>query len=274
MLYFHVSDPLSVVVYMRVLSSPYPLGYYHGRHCHLPFGPARVTNLFISAVYILVFFAILQTAQAQQPAPITAPSIALAGSMGNKAIVVFGNEASRSMSVGQTYQGVKLLSLQGDKATFEVQASDGSTRRISVAVGQMPISLTSSSSTSSSSNNDTIVLSRGQGGHFYASGYINNKSAQFMVDTGATAIAMSRADALRLGINLNEGKPAMLNTANGSIIGVNVTLSSVRVQNVVVQNIEAVVTEQPMEHILLGNSFLQRFDITINHHQMVLKKRY
>ena len=95
-----------------------------------------------------------------------------------------------------------------------------------------------------------------------------------MVDTGATSIAMSAADAERAGIAYKGGQPVQMSTANGVTQGFRVKLNSVRVGDVEVYDVDAVVSPQPMPYMLLGNSFLTRFQMIRENDQMTLVKRF
>jgi aspartyl protease family protein len=119
-----------------------------------------------------------------------------------------------------------------------------------------------------------IVLTAGSGGHFMTQGQINGKMAQFLVDTGASAVSMSLADAERMGVDYKSGRPVQLTTANGTILGWQTTLASVRVGDVEVFNVPAVVAARDMPFILLGNSFLTRFQMNRTNEEMVLTRRF
>ena len=119
-----------------------------------------------------------------------------------------------------------------------------------------------------------IVLSAGSGGHFTTQGAINGRAAHFMVDTGATAVAMGVADAERLGIDYRKGQLGRGNTANGQVNVYSVKLTSVRVGDVEVYDVDAAVLPDINGHILLGNSFLSRFQMTRLNDQLVLERRY
>jgi aspartyl protease family protein len=126
----------------------------------------------------------------------------------------------------------------------------------------------------SRSSGNKIVLPVGDGGHFLAQGSINGKAAQFMVDTGATAVAMGAAEAKRLGLDYTSGRPVRMNTANGQALGYLLTLNSIRIGDVEVSNVEAIVSSQAMPFVLLGNSFLTRFSMRRDSDQMVLERRF
>ena len=105
-------------------------------------------------------------------------------------------------------------------------------------------------------------------------GQVNGRAVQFMVDTGATSIAMSTLDADRAGIAYKSGQIVQLSTANGVAQGWRVKLNSVRIGDVEVLDIEAVVTPQAMPFLLLGNSFLSRFQMRREGNLMTLDQRY
>lgn len=204
------------------------------------------------------------------------PEVHLTGRMGSKAVVVVNGSAPKVMSPGQEHMGIKLESMQGDTATFSYKISDNSSKNFQRQVGKAPVKFNGAGASSNNSSGDTeIVLTSDNRGHFITTGYINNKAITFMVDTGATSIAIDKRDAIRMGIKYEEGEIIGLNTANGYTQGWKVKLDSVRVQNVELRNVEAVVgSSLGAGNALLGNSFLKRFDITQTNNQMVLKRRY
>jgi aspartyl protease family protein len=119
-----------------------------------------------------------------------------------------------------------------------------------------------------------IVLNASSGGHFLSQGSINGRAVQFMVDTGATMISMGTADADRLGIDYKNGQLGRSNTANGTVTVYKVKLSSVRVGDVEVYDVDAIVMPASTSQVLLGNSFLNRFQMTRTNDQMVLERRF
>jgi len=94
------------------------------------------------------------------------------------------------------------------------------------------------------------------------------------VDTGATFVSLSVAEAGRIGLDYKAGQAAHVSTANGVIPSWRIKLDSLRLGDVVVYNIDAMVSAGAMPYVLLGNSFLGRFQMTRNNDQMVLDKRF
>ena len=194
-----------------------------------------------------------------------AQSVALAGMLGSKALLVVNGTTPKTVAAGETHEGVKVISTSGDQAVVE---QDG--KRSTLRVGEAPVSMGASKT---GGKGNRIVLVAGSGGHFMTAGQINGKAVQFMVDTGATSVAMGAQDAERTGINFRTGQPVMMSTANGNVQGYRIKLDSVRVGDVEVFGVDAVVTPQPMPFMLLGNSFLTRFQMLRENDQMTLTKR-
>ena len=118
-----------------------------------------------------------------------------------------------------------------------------------------------------------VMLTADSGGHFVNSGTINGQTMQYMIDTGASTVAIGRTDADRMGLKYQSGQPVRMGTANGVGRGWRMKLDSVRIGDVEVFGVEAVITSQPMPYVLLGNSFLTEFQMTRINDQMVLEKR-
>jgi aspartyl protease family protein len=200
-------------------------------------------------------------------ASVHAQSVTLSGMVGSKALLIVDGSAPKIVAAGEDFKGVKVVSTQGDTAVLMVGG-----KRINVRVGDAPASVGEQAGGKSSGSK--IVLTAGDGGHFLAVGSINGKSVQFMVDTGATTVAMGSAEAKRMGIDYTTGKPVRMNTANGQALGYLLTLNTVRIGDVEVQNVEAIVSQQSMPYVLLGNSFLTRFSMRRDNDQMVLERRF
>jgi aspartyl protease family protein len=196
----------------------------------------------------------------------SAQTVGLAGMLGGKALVIVDGAAPKTVAPGETFRGVKVVSTQGDQAVVEIGGA-----RHSLRVGDAPASVGGGGGGSGGSK---VVLSAGSGGHFFTQGQINGRAVQLVVDTGATAVSLSTADAQRIGINYQSGQPVQMSTANGVIPAWRVKLASVRIGDVVVYDLDAVVSSGAMPYVLLGNSFLSRFQMTRTNEQMVLEKRF
>jgi aspartyl protease family protein len=196
-----------------------------------------------------------------------AQSVALAGMLGSKALVIVDGGTPKGVAVGETHRGVKILSTQGDVAVIEIAG-----KRHTLRVGDAPASVGGSGGGGASGTK--VVLTAGTGGHFVTQGQINGRATQMVVDTGASLVSISAADADRMGLNYKSGQPARLSTANGVTNGWKIKLSSVKLGDVEVYEVDAVVSSGSMPYVLLGNSYLTRFQMTRTNDQMLLEKRF
>jgi len=199
-----------------------------------------------------------------------ADSVTLTGTIGNRAILIINGGAPRTVAPGQSVDGVRLVSTRDQQAVVEVAG-----QRLTLSMDS-PVSVGGGASGGGGGGGvgTRIVLPAGSGGHFVTQGAINGRAVTFMVDTGATSIGLSAADAQRIGLSYENGQQIRMNTANGVSVGWRVQLDSVRVGDVEVRNVDAVVSPQSMPFILLGNSFISRFSMRRDADQMVLEKRY
>lgn len=213
----------------------------------------------VSALALATVLALAGAAQAQ--------SVALSGMLGGKALVIVDGSPPKTVAAGESYRGVRIIATQGDQAVVEIAG-----QRHALRVGEAPASV--GSQTGSGAGNGKIVLTAGSGGHFLTQGQINGRSVQLLVDTGATLVAMSVADAERIGLNYKAGQPIRTSTANGVGTGWRIQLASVRLGDVEVHDVDAAVISGAMPYVLLGNSFLTRFQMARTNDQLVLDKRY
>jgi aspartyl protease family protein len=194
-----------------------------------------------------------------------AQTVSMNGSLGDKALLVIDG-APRTVATGSTVQGVRLVSVTGSEAVVEVNG-----KRQSLQVGGAQVNL---GGEPSSGGGTQIVLSADSGGHFSARGSINGQAVTFLVDTGATYVSMGASDAQRLGIDYSKGQRGVSNSANGPMTVHRITLASVRVGDVQVYEVEALVGQSAMPYVLLGNSFLTRFQMKRENDTMTLTRRY
>jgi aspartyl protease family protein len=136
-----------------------------------------------------------------------AADVSLVGTFDTKAAILsIDGGAPRTVKVGQSAGGVTLIAVEKDRATVEV---DGKRRLLQR--GQ-----TYSSGPQGSSAQTTTLAGDG-GGHFMADGLINGGAIRFLVDTGATVIAIPAVDADRLRIDYRKGRLSTTRTAGGPI---------------------------------------------------------
>ena len=116
------------------------------------------------------------------------------------------------------------------------------------------------------------TLERQDNGHFFARAQVNGQSVDFMVDTGATAVALTEDDARRLGIPLDPAQYVVVGSgASGAVYGQFVKLDSVTLDGKRVEQVSGAVLKGS-EVSLLGQSFLSRMDhIEISGDKMIIR---
>jgi aspartyl protease family protein len=195
-----------------------------------------------------------------------AQSVALSGVAGAKALLTVDGAAPKFVSAGQAHPGAKLLSVQGETAVVEVNG-----QRQTLRVGDAPVSV---GKRTGDAGAQRIVLTADSQGHFMPPGQINGRAVQFMVDTGATLVILSEADAKRINLPFEQGQKVRVSTANGGAVGYQVRLDSVKVGDAQVFAVPAIVLPQAMPYVLLGNSFLTRFQMQRSNDQLTLERRF
>lgn len=197
-------------------------------------------------------------------AALQAADVGLAGVFPGKALLTINGGAPRTVAVGiATEEGVKVLSIDGETATIEINGK----KRV-LRVGQ------NVAVQASGKGPATAVLTADGQGHFLTTGSINGTTVRFLVDTGASMISLGAGDARRLGIDARKGERGISNTANGQVVVSRVKLDTVRVGEIVMNNVDALVHPQDMPIVLLGMSFLNRMEMQRDGDTMTLKKRY
>ena len=200
-----------------------------------------------------------------------AATIDVVGLFPGKAVVAVDGAAPRSVGVGESIAGYKLLSVGADSASFLV---DG--KRQTISMGSYLGSKESNNGASNRTNaRSNAILSVDSRGHYMADGTVNGVPTRFLVDTGATLVILSANEATRLGVAYRQAPQAMAGTANGAVPYRVVKLDRIKVGEVELNNVEAGVMEGGYDGpVLLGMSFLSRTEVSRDGQSMVLTKRY
>lgn len=210
----------------------------------------------------VVFGLLLSALLSLMPAWVLAVDIQVKGLFGNSALLIIDGK-QKLLKAGKEYNGVKLISANSKMALVEINGKRhklSMTRRIS--------------SSFKAAESVEVRLPKGHGGHYIAQGRINNRSAEMMVDTGATSIAMSSIAANALGIDYRNARTINVSTASGMTQGYVVKLHRVSVGAVTVNNVEAIINEGAFPQIiLLGNSFLSRVSMSEQNGVLVLTSK-
>lgn len=194
-----------------------------------------------------------------------ATNVSVVGLFPGKAVVVVNGGPPRTLSVGgSTAGGVKLISVDGAGATLEF---DG--RRQHLAIGEQAMS------TARDDNASAVVTLKADGqGHFFTNGIVNGSSLRFVVDTGATLVSLSAADAVRAGIQYRKGVPGMVLTANGPTQVWRIKLDTLQIGDISVHEVDAAVHAVDLPIALLGMSFLNRMEMNRDGETMTLRRRF
>jgi aspartyl protease family protein len=190
-----------------------------------------------------------------------AMDVNVVGLFPNKAVVQIDGGAAGAVGRSEAREGIVLLSVEPDGATFDIQG-----QRMALGLGHARMQPTTATS---------AMATVDERGHFVADGQINGVPIRFTIDTGATFISLPAGEARRLGLDYLKGRKAMMETANGVVAAYRVKLDTVRVGDMTVNNVDAVVMEgDNLPVALLGMSFLNRMDIRREGQIMTLTKRY
>lgn len=199
------------------------------------------------------------------PLLLAATSVQVVGLFPGAAVLSVDGQR-KLVRVGQTGPaGVQVVSVDSRSAVLRVDGAErsyGLSREYNTAGVAAP-------------QKQTLSIARSNGGHYWAEGAINGRAQQFLVDTGATSVALNENHARRLGIDYRtRGQPIQVNTASGTAKGWRVTLDKVSVGSLQVLGVEAVVLEgaSPSE-ALLGMSFLNRVGWRVENNLLVLESR-
>jgi aspartyl protease family protein len=208
---------------------------------------------------------VLAAALAVCSAAALAQTVSLGGSLGSKALLLVDGKP-RSVAVGATVDGVRLVSVSGNDAVVEVQG-----KRVTLQLGGAQVNL---GGKAGPETGGVIVLTAESGGHFFTSGTINGKTVRFVVDTGATTVSMGQEEADRIGLDYKSGQRGYVGTANGAVPAYRVSLASIRIGEVQLYNVDATILPAAMPYVLLGNSFLNRFQMRRDNDRMTLERRF
>lgn len=196
---------------------------------------------------------------------LAAPDVSILALFKNKAVVLVDG-TRRVLSAGQTSpEGVKLVAADSEGATLEI---DG--RRERYALGDRI------GSHYAGPSSREVRLWPDDQGMYLASGSINGQSVKFLVDTGASQVALNAALARRLGIDFRfDGRRGAVETASGVARAYRVMLDRVKIGDIQLRNVEALVLDgSHPRNALLGMSFLQKLDLKHEGRALVLRQKW
>ena len=188
------------------------------------------------------------------------------GLFNGKAVLVINSGKPKTLSVGQSSdEGVKLISADSTKAVLEIEG-----KRRELGMGQA-----AAVGSAADSAPGSVTLYADSAGHHFTEGQINGATLKFLVDTGATSIAMNSGDAKYAGIDYKRGERIQTQTANGIVTGYRVVINTVKLGGVVLNQVDGTVLEGGSPaFVLLGMSALNRVEMKREGIALTLTKKY
>ena len=188
------------------------------------------------------------------------------GLFGSKVVLMVDGKRHILAAGKVSPEGVKIISVNKKGAVLEV---DGEQKQYDLGSG----STISTSFTERKSSKETIY--KNSGGMYLTYGNINGRSVHFLVDTGASAVAMNTVQAKSLGLQYERyGTPTRVSTASGFEKGYRLRLKSVTVGNITEKNVMAMVIDgKHPGPILLGMTFLGRLNVEHSGNAMTLLQK-
>ena len=197
---------------------------------------------------------------------VAAADITVMGLFTDMVIIKVDGQQHKLRKGESTPQGIKLLRADSEQAVFLVKG-----KKQTLSLGS-----TSGISTSFAKREKTEARIMRRHGMYSVAGSINKQPVKFLVDTGASSVAMNRNTAKKLGIDFRyKGTPGWANTANGPVKTYRVKLDSVRVGEIELTNVQgAVLDGSSPRYILLGMSFLNRVEMQRDGELLLLRKKW
>ncbi len=202
---------------------------------------------------------------------LAATQVNVVGLFNNKALLMINGSGPHSLRAGQTKNGVKLISATSNKATLIVEG-----KRQVLGMGQAAsVGSSSTSSATDAGVNNPVHLYADSRGHFFGNLTINGASLKYLVDSGATTVAMNSADAKFARIDYKRGVKSKANTANGVVDTYLVKLNTLKIGTIVLHNVQASVIEGGSPNVLLlGMAAQNRLNMERKGPVLTLTKKY
>jgi aspartyl protease family protein len=176
----------------------------------------------------------------------------------DRAQVLVNGTAVRTLRAGQTSpEGVRLVAADRTKAVLEVEG-----RTLTLGIGQSTVA--------------TVELKADARGHFVTTAYINGVPTRALIDTGATSVAISADEAQGMAISYAGAPRVRVSTAGGPRTGYRVTLATVSVGSITLQNVEGTVMESGRGELsitLIGMTYLNGVDLRRAGDTLTLSRR-
>jgi aspartyl protease family protein len=192
----------------------------------------------------------------------SANSVTVKGLFSGAALLIIDGEQVL-LKKGKEKFGVKLIAASSKEAVLEI---DGKRQRVGLSKqvgGQYQ-----------KAKSKIVRVTSKRGGHHWVRGQINGRGVEFLVDTGASLIAMNLATAKRLNIDYEKGTPSRIQTANGIAEIRVVNLNKVTIGEITYYNIAASVSlNNALTVTLLGNSFLSKVNLSTDKGILIMEAK-
>ncbi len=176
----------------------------------------------------------------------------------DRAQILLNGAAVRILRAGQTSpEGVRLVAADRTRAVLEVEG-----KTLTLGIGQSTVA--------------TVELKADARGHFITTAYINGVPTRALIDTGATAVAVSTDEAQRLGNGYAGAPRVRVSTAGGPRTGYRVNLASVSVGSITLPNVGGLVMEGGQGELpitLIGMTYLNGVDLRRAGDTLTLSRR-
>lgn len=213
----------------------------------------------------LLFLVLLSTSLVAH----SAQSVTAVALFKDRAMLSVDGQKAKIVAAGSSHLGVKLISSSTDQAVVEVNGQRETLKLSSTAILSQSLGAKANASELA-----RVELYVERGGSFTSRGEINDRSLNFLIDTGASLVVLSSRQANRIGLNYLDGQRSIAATASGNapmyVLNVSrISVGGIEVRNVDVGVIEGAFPETP----LLGMTFLSKVTMTRNGNIMVLEER-
>lgn len=195
-----------------------------------------------------------------------AQTVAMAGAMGSRAVLVVDGRAS-VVSEGSVVDGLRVRRV--DATQIEIEAAGGQRRVVTLGGTQVSVGPAPAAPATTVPH---LVLNAASDHLYRVQAQLNGHAVSAVVDTGASLVSMSLRQAERLGVDLTQAPRTTVQTANGQVSGWRITLDRVQLGSLEAGRVEAVVFDTDLPYVLLGGSFLRRFHMQWRDGQLLLAR--
>jgi aspartyl protease family protein len=187
------------------------------------------------------------------------------------AVMIQHNDKQKMLRSGQTYlQKIKLISADSHQAHFLING-----KKLSLGLHQSKIQ-GANDSNSPQKVKVSVIIPSDNIGMFRTAGFINGVQVKFLVDTGASQVAMNETTARKIGLQYKlKGQKTVVETASGSVSAWFLKLKRINIKGLELKYVDGLVIKgRGPSEVLLGMSFLKQLKIQHDGELLRLTKKY